>query len=417
MINETLHRRRLRAEARFQWYGRAALIFAGSMLCLLLLTLLARGLPGFMQTQIRLPVRMDAAVLELNNSTEIHAVSPARFGVLAKQSIRAHFPDVTDKAQQKALSALISSSASGLALHSMIEHRPDWLGRMADVWLPASSLLDRAYKHGLDTPGSGLSTEQRAWALALKEQGALRLSFNPYFFSKGDSREPVQAGFLGAMMGSLLTLLICLGVAFPLGVMTAVHLQEFAKPGKMVDLIEVNINNLAAVPSIVFGLLGLAIYLNWFGVPRSSSIAGGLTLALMILPVIIIATRSALRSVPDSIRHAALALGASPVQTVWHHTLPLAMPGIMTGTILGIARALGETAPLLMIGMVAFIADLPRGFTDPATVMPVQIYLWAGSPEAGFVEKTAAGILTLLAVLMVLNAAAIAIRKRFEVRW
>ncbi|NBX03655.1 MAG: phosphate ABC transporter permease PstA, partial [Alphaproteobacteria bacterium] len=204
---------------------------------------------------------------------------------------------------------------------------------------------------------------------------------------------------------------------FPLGVMTAVYLEEFAKKGRWVDIIEVNINNLAAVPSIVFGLLGLAVYINVLGLPRSASLVGGLTLALMILPVIIIATRAALKSIPASIRDAARGLGASPIQVVWHHVLPLAMPGIMTGTILGMARAIGETAPLIMIGMVAFVADLPTGFTSPATVMPVQIYLWASSPEGGFAEKTAAGILALLVLLLAMNAAAIYLRKKFEIRW
>ncbi len=199
--------------------------------------------------------------------------------------------------------------------------------------------------------------------------------------------------------------------------MTALYLEEFARPGKLVDIIEVNINNLAAVPSIVFGLLGLAFYLNFMHLPRSSALAGGLTLALMILPVIIIATRAALRSIPDSIRDAARALGATPLQVVLHHSLPLSIPGIMTGTILGLARAIGETAPLLMIGMVAFIADKPGGFTAPATAMPVQIYLWAGSAEAGYIEKTAAAIMVLLTILLVMNAAAIYIRKKFEIRW
>ncbi len=256
-----------------------------------------------------------------------------------------------------------------------------------------------------------------AWLKTLQEKGLLRTAFNRTFFMQGDSRSPEQAGFLGAMIGSALTLIVCLLVAFPLGVMTAVYLEEFARKSVFVDLIEVNINNLAAVPSIVFGLLGLAVYINVMGLPRSAPLVGGMTLALMILPVIIIATRAGLSSVPDSIRDAARALGASPLQVVWHHALPLAMPGIMTGTILGMARAIGETAPLLMIGMVAFVADLPTGFTSSATVMPVQIYLWASSPDAGFVEKTAAGILVLLVLLLAMNALAIYLRKKFEVRW
>jgi phosphate transport system permease protein len=262
-----------------------------------------------------------------------------------------------------------------------------------------------------------LSARQIDWLTQLEQQGAIRTEFNWGFFTGGDSREPELASFGGAIIGSLWLLLVCLGVSFPLAVCTAVYLEEFKPTGKLVDLIEVNINNLAAVPSIVFGLLGLAIFLNLWDMPRSAPIVGGLTLALMILPTIIIATRAALKAVPPSIRDAARGLGASDLQVVMHHTLPLALPGIMTGTILGLARAIGETAPLLMIGMVAFIVDVPHSVNAPATVMPVQIYLWANNPEVSFLEKTSAGILVLLGVLIIFNAVAIGLRKRFEVRW
>ena len=262
-----------------------------------------------------------------------------------------------------------------------------------------------------------LSAKQKGWLQALEKTKDVRTVFNSDFFRRGDSRSPEQAGFLGSMIGSLLTLLTCIGIAFPLGVLAAVYLEEFAPKSRFVDIIEVNINNLAAVPSIVFGLLGLAVFLGVFGMPRSASLVGGITLSLMILPTIIITTRASLKAVPDSIRDAARGLGASPIQVVFHHTVPLAMPGIMTGAILGMARAIGETAPLLMIGMVAFVADVPKHFTDPATVMPVQIYLWASSPEISFVEKTAAGIMVLLVMLLLMNSLAIIIRKRFEQRW
>ncbi|MEY4762546.1 MAG: phosphate transporter permease PstA, partial [Pseudomonadota bacterium] len=247
--------------------------------------------------------------------------------------------------------------------------------------------------------------------------GSLSLSFNKGFFSNGDSREPEQAGVWGAVVGSLLTLGVTLLLSFPIGVAAAIYLEEFARKGKWTDLIEVNINNLAAVPSIVFGLLGLAVFLNLFGMPRSAPLVGGIVLTLLTLPTIIIASRAALKAVPPSIREAALGMGASRIQMVMHHVFPLAMPGMLTGTIIGMARALGETAPLLMIGMVAFIVDVPKGLSDPATVLPVQVYLWADSAERAFVERTSAAILVLLAFLILMNAAAVFLRNRFERRW
>ena len=270
-----------------------------------------------------------------------------------------------------------------------------------------------------DVPESArkFSDRQIAWLKALEEHGAVEQTFNTGFFTNGDSREPEQAGMLGSIVGSIFTIFVCLAVSFPFAVLTAVYLEEFSTPGRLSDVIEVNINNLAAVPSIIFGLLGLSVYLSLFGLPRSSALVGGLTLALMTLLTIIITTRTALTSIPGSIRDAARALGASPMQVVMHHTLPLALPGIMTGSILGISRALGETAPLLMIGMVAFVADVPHMLTDPATAMPVQIYLWADSSEPAFAERTSACIMVLLLFLVAFNALAIYVRKRFERRW
>ncbi len=256
-----------------------------------------------------------------------------------------------------------------------------------------------------------------AWVETLRERGQVQTVFNTPFFTEADSREPEQAGIWGAVVGSFLTLVITLTLAFPVGVLAAIYLEEFAPKNRLTDLIEVNINNLAAVPSIVFGLLGLAMFLNFFGLPRSAPLVGGMVLALMTLPTVIIASRAALKAVPPSIREAALGVGASKVQTVTHHVLPLAMPGILTGTIIGMAQALGETAPLLMIGMVAFIADVPGGFTDAATVLPVQIFLWADAPERAFVAKTSAAIMVLLAFLIFMNAMAVVLRKRFERRW
>lgn len=399
-------------------YGQGALLFALLMLAVLLGTLFWRGSLAFLQVEMSMPVMFDAQALELASPPDFTAPGIGLYNKLAQNALRAQFPDVQDPEQKRELLALLSSGA-GFAVRDALITNPEWLGMTQLLTLPASSLTERAHKYGLKNAlESGAVTEAQAeWITSLRQRGMLTSGFNTSFFSEGDSRQPEKAGFLGAIIGSVLTMLVTLAVAFPLGVMTAVYLEEFARKGKLIDLIEVNINNLAAVPSIVFGLLGLALYLNFMHLPRSAPLVGGLTLALMILPVIIIATRMALRAVPDSIRHGALALGASPLQAALHHTLPLAVPGIMTGTILGVARALGETAPLLMIGMVAFIADVPTNPLSPATVMPVQVYLWASSPEAGFAEKTSAGILVLLSVLLALNALAIYIRKRFEIRW
>ena len=255
------------------------------------------------------------------------------------------------------------------------------------------------------------------WLNALKDKGLVQSQFNWRFFSSGDSREPELAGIRGALVGSALTLLVTLALCLPLGVAGAIYLEEFAPKNWVTEIIEVNINNLAAVPSIVFGLLGLAVFLNFFGLPRSAPVVGGLVLALLVLPTIIIASRAALKAVPPSIKEAALGVGASHQQAIFHHVLPLAMPGIMTGTIIGMAHALGETAPLLMIGMVAFIVETPTSITDASTVLPVQIFLWSDLPEIGFQARTAAAIMVLLGFLFVMNGTAIILRKRFERRW
>ncbi|MEM8685123.1 MAG: phosphate ABC transporter permease PstA [Pseudomonadota bacterium] len=273
--------------------------------------------------------------------------------------------------------------------------------------------IDRALPEALRP----VSDRQLAWVDELDAEGRIALRFNSALFRNGDSREPELAGIRGAVSGSFLMLVITVIVAFPVGVAAAVYLEEFAPRNRWADLVEVNINNLAAVPSIVYGLLGLSIFIDWMALPRSAPLVGGLVLAVLTLPVIIIASRSSIKAVPPSIREAALALGASKIQVLFHHLLPQAMPGILTGTIIGMSRALGETAPLLMIGMVAFIVDVPSGFTDPATALPVQVYLWADSPELAFAEKTAAAILVLLVFLMAMNLTAIVLRKRLETRY
>jgi phosphate transport system permease protein len=295
------------------------------------------------------------------------------------------------------------------------------IGKRQWIWVPADDDVDMLikghFKRSSESGDGRLSDKKLAWIDRLSEDNRIRKQFNISFFTQGDSREPELAGIRGAVCGSFFTLLITLILSFPMGVATAIYLEEFAPKNRWTDLIEVNINNLAAVPSIVFGLLGLAVFLNAFGLPRSAPLVGGLVLTLMTLPTIIIASRAALQAVPPSIRDAALGVGASKMQMIWHHVFPLALPGMLTGTIIGMARALGETAPLLMIGMVAFIVDIPRGFTDPSTALPVQIYLWADSPERAFVERTSAATLALLAFLIAMNGLAIVLRKKFERRW
>jgi phosphate transport system permease protein len=298
---------------------------------------------------------------------------------------------------------------------------PSLIGRQVKLWVPAGDDVDMFAKGYIsrDVPETDrrIKDKQIAWIDALTQAGRLERKFNTTFFTAGDSREPELAGIRGAIMGSLFTLLVTISLSFPMGVATAVYLEEFAPKNKWTDLVEININNLAAVPSIVFGLLGLSVFLNFFNMPRSAPLVGGLVLTLMTLPTIIIAGRASLKSVPPSIKEAALGVGASKMQAVTHHVLPLAMPGMLTGAIIGMAQALGETAPLLMIGMVAFIVDVPTSITDSATVLPVQIYLWADSPERAFVERTSAAIMVLLTFLICMNAVAIYLRKKFERRW
>ncbi|MFC1673857.1 phosphate ABC transporter permease PstA, partial [Pseudomonadota bacterium] len=328
---------------------------------------------------------------------------------------------ITPSGNDKTKLYKLMSSGAGFDLQDMYRADESLAGKTINVWLPASDDIDMLMKGSIDrTKAEGdrrVSDKELIWIDTWIEQGIIELQFNTRFFTSGDSREPELAGVLGALVGSFWSLLVCFVLSFPLGVMTAVYLEEFAPKNKWTDLIEVNINNLAAVPSIVFGLLGLAMFLNVFGMPRSAPLVGGMVLALMTLPTIIIAARAALRSVPPSIREAAFGMGASPVQTVNHHVLPLAMPGMLTGAIIGMAQALGETAPLLMIGMVAFIVDVPTSIMDPATALPVQIFLWADSPERAFSERTSAAIIVLLGFLITMNLVAVVLRKRFEQRW
>ena len=494
--SDALVAQRYRSERRFKFYGIAAIAVTAIFLVLLFADILVKGMPAFFEHRMTLPIKVDQAAIDPQNSKDPKIIRTGDFDGPIRDAFRALFPDVTSRGDRKKLLGLLSSGAAD-DFRAMVMNDPALIGQDAKVPVLLSDDADQ-YLKGRQTgvekfPGQGTMTavaegeqfklttdgaalltpgdivrlnggafrvlslnngallaeqltqpksldpaatgawdvvrftvpegnrriddQEALWLEHLKDQGLAENNIAWRFFTSGDSREPELAGIKGALFGSILTLLVTLGLCLPIGVGAAVYLEEFAPKNRFTQLIEVNINNLAAVPSIVFGLLGLAMFLNFFGLPRSAPLVGGLVLALLVLPTIIIASRAALRAVPPSIKEAALGVGASHQQAIFHHVLPLAMPGIMTGTIIGMAHALGETAPLLMIGMVAFIVDIPTGFTDAATALPIQIYLWSDLPEIAFQSKTAGAIIVLLMFLFVMNAAAITLRKRFERRW
>lgn len=404
--------RRYAAERNFRWLGLGALALAASFLAFLLFTIVRDGWTGFLQTDVKIEVTYDPAVLGVDAA------------VLADPVARraADYPGLMLKASEQlgAFDSVVSEGA-WLRLRERLEAEPKLLGRTETVWVPVRSSIDLLAKGKFDLEAPALTRgvsdrDVAAWR-TLEWQGKLRTGFNRMFVSTADSTVPELAGIWGAALGSLLTLIVTIAFAFPVGVLAAIWLEEFAPKNRWTDIIEVSINNLAAVPSIIFGLLGLAVFLNFFGMPRSAPLVGGLTLALMTLPVIVISARVAIKAVPPSIRDAALGIGASPIQVVFQHVLPLALPGILTGTIIGVARALGETAPLLLIGMRAFVVDTPQGFTAPATVLPVQVFLWSDDVARGFIEKTSAAIMALMVILIAMNSVAIYLRNKFERRW
>jgi len=414
-------KRRYAAERRFRLYGLVAIAATLSFLAVLLFSIVSKGLPAFSQTYMQMEVLLDADTLGVSADDERTALRGGNFGGVAKAAMRERFPEAESRSEKKHLYGLLSTGAEYELARRVIAD-PELIGQRVTLWVPADDELGALVKSGAnladpDSIVTRLSDQQIGWAAQLQQAGELDVRFNTTFFVNGDSREPELAGIRAALVGSGYVLLITFLLSFPIAVSAAIYLEEFAPQNKWTDLVEVNINNLAAVPSIVFGLLGLAVFINFFALPRSAPLVGGIVLSLMTLPTIIISSRVALKSVPPSIREAARGLGASDLQVVFHHVLPLAMPGILTGTIIGLAQALGETAPLLMIGMVAFIVDIPQSITDAATVLPVQVYLWADSPERAFVEKTSAAIMVLLAFLICMNALAVVLRKRFERRW
>lgn len=412
-------RKRYAREKRFQWYGRLAIAAGFVFLFLLLADIVIKGTPAFTQHFIQLDVHFDRDRLGLGANSDTESLFYADYGAAIKQALRERHPEVSSRQDKRRLYRLISIGAE-YDLRDQVVADPTLLGSTERVWLRARSEASRYLKGQIsaDVPESDrkISDAQMRWLDQLRAEGRTQARFNTTFFLEGDSREPELAGIRAALHGSMFTLLVTFLLAFPVGVLAAVYLEEFAPRNRLTDLIEININNLAAVPSIVFGLLGLSVFINVFELPRSAPLVGGIVLALMTLPTIIITSRAAIGAVPSSIRQAAMGVGASRLQTVFHHVLPVAMPGILTGSIIGMAQALGESAPLLMIGMVAFIMDVPSTVSDPSTVLPVQIFLWADSPERGFTEKTSAAIMVLMAFLIAMNALAVYLRRRFEVK-
>ena len=397
---------RYAAERRFKLMGLAAVLLSGAFLAFLLFVMVGNGARGFMYTHVEVPVDFVGMPL---------TIDPARLGDADADQVIANagLADIVAFAADEALGpegAKLISENAWKEVRSAIKADPELLNGKTVFELPASSEVDIAAKEGAKG-ALGAKVD------ALEKEGKLSTGIHWPFFKNADATDPAVAGIWGALKGSVLTIFIAFLIAFPTGVLAALYLEEYAPKNRWTDLIEVSINNLAAVPSIIFGLLALAVFINWFGLCQASPLVGGLTLALMTMPVIVIASRNAIKSVPPSIRDAALGVGASPVQVVFHHVLPLALPGILTGTIIGMARALGETAPLLLVGMRAFIGDVPGGICSPSTVLPMQIFLWSDEVDRGFVEKTSAAIIVLLIVLLSMNAFAIYLRNKFEKRW
>ena len=416
-------KKRYAAERRFKMYGIIAIAIGLAFLVLLLWSVVSKGYTAFFQTEIRLPITFEQSLIDPKNTggKDDKALMMANYPRLAQNAIVAALKiDPKDKAAVKDASALVSQGVR-VQLRNEVLNDLTLIGQTRDLWVFADSKVDSSVKGQFDNTVEEsrrpINDRQLGWIKQLQEAGQLEQRFNWGLFTFGGSSRAETSGVGVALIGSAYMMLIVLALALPIGVAASIYLEEFAPKNKLTDLIEVNINNLAAVPSIVYGLLGLAVFINYFGMPRSAALVGGLVLSLMTLPTIIIATRAALKAVPPSIRAAALGLGASKMQMVFQHVLPLAAPGILTGTIIGLAHALGETAPLLLIGMVAFVADVPSSPMAPSTALPVQIYMWANEAERAFVERTSGAIMILLLFLAVMNLAAVILRRRFERRW
>ena len=413
-------KKRKRQESRFKIYGLLGITTAVTFLCIILSSIFMEGKKAFLSTYIKLEVYFDPDIIYTDNDQKEEDIKFANFQKIIKNSLNSFFPEISDKGELRKLNDFISSSEEENLMRLVLENK-QLIGQKVTLWLLASSKIDVINKNPdmelIAEEDRLISNLELNWLNEIRSANNIKSNFNKNFFVKADSTEPEQAGIWGSLVGSFFTLFVTLILSFPIAVAAGVFLEELAPKNKFTDFIEVNINNLAAVPSIIFGLLGLAIFLNVMHLPRSAPIVGGMVLALMTLPTIIIATRASLKAVPPSIREAAIGLGATKFQTVTHHVLPLSLPGILTGTIIGMSQALGESAPLLMIGMVAFIVDVPGSFLDSSTVLPVQIYLWKSTAARGFVELTAAGVMVLLSFLILMNGIAVFIRQKFEKKW
>ena len=407
-------KKRYRKEKTFRLFGQMSILFGFMVVIILVGDITRKALPAFHQHWVKLDVEYSKQWLGVT-TTEPETLLGADYRKALKRSVYGMFPEVKKRKDKKRLFKLLSGDAEYSFRNRLIE-TPTLLGQKMSLWVMLDDDVDSYLKEDFVSGEAGgrLNQKQAVWLQTLNEQGLIESRFSTGFFTNSDSREPEQAGVRGALAGTMLTMLVTLVLSFPLGVAAALYLEEFAPRNRWTDMIEININNLAAVPSIVFGLLGLAVIINIFGLPRSAPMVGGIVLTFMTLPTIIIASRASIKAVPPSIREAAMGLGASKMQVAFGHVLPMAMPGILTGAIIGMAQALGETAPLLMIGMVAFIVDVPTSITDAATVLPVQIFLWADSPERAFMAKTSAAILVLLGLLAVMNISAAMLRRYFE---
>ena len=407
-------RRRYSADRRLQALGIGAITVAIGLLGILLVTLTVQGYTAFTQTMVTVDFPISAENVNPDNP------AAGNWRAVVRGGLHELFPNVEGQAEERALGQILTNNTQFIVRDAVIRN-PSVIGGTLTLAVPASDPFDQLNKGAIsrDVPENQrrVSDLQIGWFDQLIAEGRVTRPFNWGLFFNADSRFPELAGLAGAIVGSFYALLVCFLISFPIGIAAAIYLEEFAPKNRWTDLVEVNINNLAAVPSIVFGLLGLAVFLNFFGLPRSAPLVGGMVLSLMTLPTIIIVTRASLKAVPPSIREGALGIGASAHQVVTHHVLPLAMPGILTGTIIGLAQALGETAPLLLIGMNAFITSPPGGLLDASTALPTQIYIWADSPERGFVARTSAGILVLLGFLITMNAIAIFLRQRLERTW
>jgi phosphate transport system permease protein len=407
------------SERRFKFFGRLAIGIALAFLVILFVSIFSKGIPGFFQYYVTLEVQLDRARLDPAGDLSVQSLYDGDARGVIREALYGTV-GASGRSEKRAAGKIVSAGAEQ-RLRNTVLANPDILGTRQSITFAVDDDVDSFLRGYIsrETPQAErrIDDQMIAYIDDLQAQGRISYEFSDYLIFGSASRNAEMAGIMGALVGSILTLSVCLVLAFPIGVATAIYLEEFAPKNKITELIEININNLAAVPSVVFGILGLAIFIGIFGMPRSIPLIGGVVLSLMTLPTIIISSRAAIRAVPPSVRDAALGVGASKMQTIFHHVIPLAMPGMLTGTIIGMAQALGETAPLLMIGMVAFIVDVPGSVTDPGTVLPVQIFMWADFAERMFIQKTSAAIIVLLLFLISMNAVAILIRSKLERRW